>query len=185
MKYFGCFLVFLCCSSLSAIAQQQVISFDVFDQLYLRKNSSFLSSIKIDDVYSAEGDWSIISSSIGLSPNCETDAVLGISDCSFSEQGIEISFSDYTGEFELASIEISTTNFDFYYGGLAIKIGDPISRVAQRFSEAYNLRRLVPSSNGKEGIAQLELAGTDTSITFVYDTSTNQIKLIRVFTPIT
>ena len=170
----------------TGICQPQVISIDDFRDIYFRKNGSFSSSVKLAQItlFRKEPDWSTITINLQIpgGPSCRTETS-GTTVCTFTDNGLKIIYTDHSDDFDLVHLDITSGSHDFFFQGLSLKVGDDISRVAQRFSEAYENRKVVPSSNGAEMHVLLHVEYITMSISFLYDPDTLKITEISVFSP--
>ena len=162
-----------------SVAQSQVITAAEFWEMQLRVATDSTLAVTFGDLYSARGHWTKIEQNLNIEP-LSSNSGSGVNYRTFKTTGILIDYSDYTGNFELLNLEITNADFDFYYQGLRVKVGDPISRIGQRFSEGYNSRHVIPDSTPARGQVVLDLMYTGTSVSFEYDTTNDTITKIQI-----
>ena len=170
----------------AGVCQPQVISIDDFRNIYFRKNGSFSASVKLAQItrFERSTNWSDINSGLQIpeGPTCELQEN-SVTVCTFSDDGLRIVYTDHSDAFRLMDLDITSGSHDFFFQGLSLKVGDDISRVAQRFPEAYEKRKAVPSSNGAVMHVLMHVEYITMSISFLYDPDTLKITEISVLSP--
>ena len=118
-----------------------------------------------------------------MNPTCTSSG--GVSDCKFNYQGVELLYTDYHQDFQLASAIFTTADHGITYKGVEIKVGDSIDKIESLFKSAYATRgeRVVGTETTYEAIVLFK--DTQVSLSFVYNSQDSEIMRIEIFDVLT
>ena len=122
-----CFTLF----SLSITLDAQELTKDKF-------NTMTLNGVTMDDLFIENIDWTFFKSKMG-NPTSEsvTNHDGEFNTKQFIYPGAIFTYSDYLGYYDFFKVIITSTNYTFVYDGLQIKVGNSLSSVATKFTQAY------------------------------------------------
>lgn len=124
--------------------------------------------------------WNQVKSIIGnINPICTTGS--DNTSCTFNTTGIQLTYTDHSGDLELYKAIFTSDQYLFDYNGHTFKVGDPISAVAQAFPSAYNSKGQRQHRNETWHSAILQVVPVDTVLQIYYDPSTLKITKIDIW----
>lgn len=165
----------------SVFAQSQTIEIEDFDKVIIQNRYETNEQIKAFNLYTLQDNWEIIRKQLDFSmgPNCNKKSS-NITYCSFSNDGLEIIYSDYLDQFEFLRLTLTKSTFIYKVDKTEIAVGDNISKISTLYAEAYQNRHKLKSDDGNIYQVLLLLKYTDVSIAFEYNKSTQRITKIEI-----
>jgi len=178
MKNIVILILFLTCLITCSNAQESQ-QIDSINEFYLN------GKISLVDLLFVEGEWSVITESLGQpkSKECkEYQEILGFeTTCDFFYPGIEIHYTNVGQGVELSSLELTTNDAFLQYKGSKIRVGDPITALQNLFPEAYQKRGPVTNGGKTRYIISLNVNKSITYLSFRYSNNTKKITEIKLF----
>jgi len=155
------------------IGEVGTISYKDFPDLKINNAPVF------DIIFKGES-WNQVKNIIGdVNPTCSSGG--DNTACTFNATGIQLIYTDHSGDLELYKAEITSNDYNFNYNSHTFKVGDPISTIAQAFPSAYNTRGVRKDRDRTWHSALLHVIPVDTSLQVYYDPSTNKITKITLW----
>ena len=163
-------MLFINCSQ----AQVTVLPLSDFQQIKL---NGTLSLDAIVDSQTMEQTLSQLSTFV--SKNCTTDPLVG-SSCNYSANGFELGC--YSVDFSW--MDITGSNFYLRYQNQDITIGEQMSEMQSLFPTAYSRadthEDIGTGITFKRILLTIGVTASTTTLSFLYDNQTNELKIIRL-----
>lgn len=131
MKY-AIFIIFNMVCLLNVRAQE---GFE-FEKL----KESKIGSLKMGFLLELPVDIEAVKSSLGKPIEEEVHKGLESTSITLIYKDFELVFSDFDSPLTIGSFEVTSPEYRFFYDGLGFKVGDPISKLSQKFPKEYQER---------------------------------------------
>lgn len=156
----------------------EVIDYDVFEQIKIGKTSTDFE-MSLGSIYQNSGDWSSIQTGLDTqSADCARQASGNW--CRIKSNGLELTYSDYPGDFTFASLVITNGSYYYKVGEIIIKVGDDINLLSELYPKGYETRDKIPSGGSDDYQILVSLYYTDTVLSFRYNRINNIITSIEI-----
>lgn len=156
----------------------EVIDYDVFEQIKIGKTSTDFE-MSLGSIYQNSGDWSSIQTGLDTqSADCARQDSGNW--CRIKSNGLELTYSDYPGDFTFASLVITNGSYYYKVGEIIIKVGDDINLLSELYPKGYETRDKIPSGGSDDYQILVSLYYTDTVISFRYNRVNNIITSIEI-----
>lgn len=156
----------------------EVIDYGVFEQIKIGKTSTDFE-MSLGSIYQNSGDWSSIQTGLDTqSADCARQDSGNW--CRIKSNGLELTYSDYPGDFTFASLVITNGSYYYKVGEIIIKVGDDINLLSELYPKGYETRDKIPSGGSDDYQILVSLYYTDTVISFRYNRANNIITSIEI-----